>query len=146
MAFLYIFCFDILVATFCKPSQASGNIVIVDGYPSFDKPTSKVCLCNAIVKIPETSSANSSIFKASAYFNLQPNYDACGSAVSLSNGDNSIRMTCSINGRVTARNNDLVQLRLLKETHPEDTRYCLNIHAQSKYMYETGLICMKTKL
>lgn len=117
---------DFKVATFCQNSVASGSSAIIDGYAAHGTDTDKTCPCSATVSIPNNGTSSLAF---NAFFNLQPNYNGCGSSIDVrvNNSGQSTRIRCTIAGSITVNNGDNVLIDLKKESSPEDTRYCMRL-------------------
>ena len=128
LRYLYIF---LSVAEFCQTNQSTGNTVILDGYVVHknDSPEKK-CKCTAIVSIPSNGSSKIVFNKLSS---LQPNYQGCGSHISIQGPAESVIQRCYISGSMAVNNQEHLDIELVKDHPPKDTRYCMKIKIEGIY-------------
>lgn len=127
--YLYIF---LSVAEFCQTTQSTGNTVILDGYGVYKNGSpEKKCKCTAIVSIP--SNGSSTIVFNKLFF-LQREYNGCGSHISIQGSVQSLIHRCFISGTMPVKNKEHVEIELVKDYSPEDTRYCMKIHIEGIYI------------
>ena len=123
--YLYIF---LSVAEFCQTTQSTGNTVILDGYGVYKNGSpGQKCKCTAIVSIPSNGSSTIVFNKLSS---LQPNYNGCGSHIAIQRSGQSVIQRCYIAGTMQVKNQERVEIELVKDHSPEDTRYCMKIHIE----------------
>ena len=125
LSFRYLYIF-LSVAEFCQTTQSTGNTVILDGYVVHKNPEKK-CKCTAIVSIPSNGSSKIVFNKLSS---LQPNYNGCGSHISIQGFDQSVIQRCYISGNMAVKNQEHLDIDLVQDHPPEDTRYCMKIHIE----------------
>ena len=130
LSFRYLYIF-LSVAEFCQTTQSTGNTVILDGYVVHknDSPE-KNCKCTAIVSIPSNGSSTIVFDKLSS---LQPNYNGCGSHISIQGSGQSVIQRCYISGSMAVKNQEHLEIELVKDNPPEDTRYCMKINIEGIY-------------
>lgn len=128
LRYLYIF---LSVAEFCQTNQATGNTIILDGYGvNKNGSPEKKCKCTAVISIPNNGS---SITVFSKLFDLQPNYNGCGSHISIQGSGQSVIQRCFIAGSIPVKNQEHLDIELVKDQNPNDTRYCMKIHIEGIY-------------
>lgn len=127
LSFRYL-CIFLSVAEFCQTTQSTGNTVLLDGYVFHknDSPEKK-CKCTAIVFIPSNGSSTIGFNKLSS---LQPNYRGCGSHISIQGSGQSVIQRCFISGSMAVKNQEHLEIELVKDYSPEDTRYCMKIYIE----------------
>ena len=128
LRYLYIF---LSVAEFCQTNQSTGNTVILDGYGVHNNgsPEQK-CKCTAIISIPNNGSSKIVFNKL---FHLQPGYIGCGSHISIQGSGQSVIQRCFIAGSIPVKNQEHLDIELVKDKNPHDTKYCMKIHIEGIY-------------